>query len=66
MQPLGIVFKFLRYALVRQCDTARIQHGSRGGIPRSVFVVTYQRESPGGKLHPYLMASSGVQADADK
>ena len=47
-------------------DPAREQHRGGGFVPGAVFVVANQRVAAAGKLHPDLMASSGVESNMDQ
>ena len=64
--PFRQKFKGFDSALVGEGELAGKEHGGRGVVLAAVFPVSHQRESPGGKLHPDLMAAPGVQTDAHK
>ena len=36
------------------------------GVLAAVADVAQQGQTPGGKLHPYLVGTTGVEADADQ
>ena len=59
-------FKMHLLALIGECDPAGEKHGSGLFVPGTILVVTHQRETPAGKLHPDLVTASGMQPDADK
>ena len=54
------------FSAPREADAAGKQHRLRAFIPGAVLVVAHQRIPTGGKLHPYLVAPSSVQTNADE
>ena len=64
--PGGQGFESLCLAPPWEGDTAGEKHRRGGFIPGTVFMVAHQGESSAGKLHPDLMAASGMQTDEDE
>ena len=58
--------KFCCFAQIREGDTAGIQHGGGDIVFCPIFAVTHQGIAPTGELNADLVASAGVEFDANK
>ena len=59
-------FKPALFPAPGKADAAGKQHRLRSFVPGAVLVVAHQGVPPGGKLHPYLVAPSGVETNPDE
>ncbi len=51
---------------MNKSDVVRPKSGAVALVAASVSSVAHKRQAAGGKLHPYLMRSSGIELDFDK
>lgn len=51
---------------VSQGQTIGPEGGGAMGVLAAVADVAQQGQTPGGKLHPYLVGTTGVETDADQ
>ena len=51
---------------IRERQSAGKKHGEWNIVPGAVLMVTNQRKTPGGKLHPKLVTATGMKPDIHK
>ena len=64
--PSGGTGELPHLSFVGEGDAAGPEHGRGAFVPGAVFVVAHKRKAPAGKLHTDLVASAGVEPDADE
>ena len=64
--PSGGIGELPHLSFVGEGDAAGPEHGRGAFVPGAVFVVAHKRKAPAGKLHTDLVASAGVEPDADE
>ena len=64
--PVRVMAKLLFFAFVGEGDAAGVEHRGGKGVLCAVLMVADQGVAPAGKLHPDLVAASGMQPDTDQ